>query len=222
MELFFATFAFFIITIAASYIYYIRISEAQLEYEKARDVVRGITKGFTKQIIRLSNSMSIFEKNAFQTREIASKALDVSMAALENSKSGVDERRLLEEKITETEKSLEQMRKDLQEFSKRPITVIPTPTLDTAIPLQQRDVLDQITPTEINVLILIDEMGEGSVPEIRERIQKTREHTARLLKKLFDKGFIDRNTRSMPYRYHLRKEIVELVQNQKAKNEINL
>jgi hypothetical protein len=222
MELFFATVAFFIITIVASYIYYIRISEAQFEYEKARDVVRGITKGFTKQIVRLTNSISIFEENTYQVREIATKALDASMVALENSKSGVNERRLLEEKIMETEKSLEQMRKDLQEFSKRPLTVIPTSTMDTPIPLQQRDVLDQLTPTEIDVLILIDEMGEGSVPEIREKIQKTREHTARLLKKLFDRGFIDRNTRSMPYRYHLRKEIVELVQNQKAKNEINL
>jgi DNA-binding MarR family transcriptional regulator len=94
--------------------------------------------------------------------------------------------------------------------------------LDAPIPLQQGDVLDQLTPTEFDVLTLIDEMGEGSVPEIRERIQKTREHTARLLKKLFDKGFIDRNTSSMPYRYHLRKEVVELVKNHQARNEINL
>jgi predicted transcriptional regulator len=65
-------------------------------------------------------------------------------------------------------------------------------------------------------------MGDGSVPEIREKIQKTREHTARLLKKLFDRGFIDRNTRSMPYRYHLRKEIVEIVKTHQARNEINL
>jgi predicted transcriptional regulator len=222
LELFFATIAFFVITIVASYIYYIRISEAQLEYERAKDIVRGITKGFSKQIARLTNSISIFEESASQAREIAAQALDVSMTALENSKSGVDKRRILEEKILETEKSLEQMRKDFQEISKRPITVISTPSMDTPIPLQQRDVLDQLTPTEIDVLILIDEMGEGSVPEIREKIQKTREHTARLLKKLFDRGFIDRNTRSMPYRYHLRKEIVELVQNQKAKNEINL
>ena len=74
----------------------------------------------------------------------------------------------------------------------------------------------------LTVLKIIDEMGEGSVPEIRGRIQKTREHTARLLKKLFDRGFIDRNTSGMPYRYHLRKEIVELVKNHQARNEISL
>ena len=58
---------------------------------------------------------------------------------------------------------------------------------------------------------MIVDIGEGSVTEIREQIGKTREHTARLLKKLYDKGFIDRNTSRMPYRYVIRKEIKELI-----------
>jgi DNA-binding MarR family transcriptional regulator len=95
-------------------------------------------------------------------------------------------------------------------------------SIDAPIPLQQKDVLDQLTPTEFEVLILIDELAEGSVPEIRKRIKKTREHTARVLKKLFDKGFIDRNSNSMPYRYYLRKEIMELVKNYNSRNEMNL
>jgi DNA-binding MarR family transcriptional regulator len=69
---------------------------------------------------------------------------------------------------------------------------------------------------------MIEEMGEGSVPEIRDRIGKTREHTARLLKKLFDRGFIDRNTSGMPYRYNIRKEIRELIKEQKDKTEISV
>jgi DNA-binding MarR family transcriptional regulator len=61
------------------------------------------------------------------------------------------------------------------------------------------------------VLTFLEDFNEGSVPQIREKIGKTREHTARTLKKLYDKGFVDRNTSSMPYRYSVRKEMRELI-----------
>ncbi len=222
MELFFATLMLFAVTTIASFIYYKRISQAQQEYEESRDIVRGITNGFTRQISRLTAAISGFEIDASDAQRIAAQALEASRKAVEASNSGVDERKLLAQRFEGTEKTIEVIRKEIRELSKRPVPLVRAVPLDAPIPLQQGDVLNQLTPTEFDVLTLIDEMGEGSVPEIRERIQKTREHTARLLKKLFDKGFIDRNTSSMPYRYHLRKEVVELVKNHQARNEINL
>ena len=114
------------------------------------------------------------------------------------------------------------MREEMHKLSRNSAVVPVRVEVDAAIPLEQGAVLDQLTPTELEVLALIEEMGEGSVPQIRERINKTREHTARLLKKLFERGFIDRNTSGMPYRYHIRKEIRELIQQQKEKMEISL
>ena len=222
MELFFATLMLFAVTTIASFIYYKKISQAQEEYEDARDIVRGITSGFTRQISRLTESISGFESETSDAHRVAAKAMEASIVAVEASESGVDDRKLLAERLEGTEKVIEDMRKEIQDLSKRPLPLMQAAPLDAPIPLQQRDVLDQLTPTEFDVLTLIDEMGEGSGPEIREKIQKTREHTARLLKKLFDRGFIDRNTSRMPYRYHLRKEIVELVKNHQARNEINL
>jgi len=222
LELFFATLMLFAVTTIASFIYYKKISQAQEEYEDARDIVRGITSGFTRQISRLTESISGFESESSDAHRVAAKAMEASIVAVEASESGVDDRKLLAERLEGTEKVIEDMRKEIQDLSKRPLPLMQAAPLDAPIPLQQRDVLDQLTPTEFDVLTLIDEMGEGSVPEIREKIQKTREHTARLLKKLFDRGFIDRNTSRMPYRYHLRKEIVELVKNHQARNEINL
>ncbi len=222
MELFFATLMLFAVTTIASFIYYKRISQAQEEYEKSRDIVRGITNGFTRQLSRLASAISGFENDADEAHSVAARALEISRISVEASKSGVDERKLIVERVQGTEKAIEEIRKEILELSKRPVPLVQAVTMDAPIPLQQRDVLDQLTPTELDVLSLIDEMGEGSVPEIREKIQKTREHTARLLKKLFDKGFIDRNTSSMPYRYLLRKEVVELVKNHQARNEINL
>ena len=222
LELFFATLMLFAVTTIASFIYYKKISQAQEEYEESRDLVRGITNGFTRQISRLMAMISGFESDASDAQRVAAQALEASRMAVEASKSGVDERTLLAERFEGTEKDIEGMRKEIQALSEGPVPLVQAVSIDAPIPLQQRDVLSQLTPTELDVLTLIDEMGEGSVPEIREKIQKTREHTARLLKKLFDRGFIDRNTRSMPYRYHLRKEIVEIVKTHQARNEINL
>jgi hypothetical protein len=222
LELFFATLALFAVTTVASFIYYMKISQAQEEYENARDIVRGITSGFTRQLSKIAAAISNFESDASDAHRVASQAIEASKVAVEASKSGVDERKVLAEQLKSAEKTLDEMRKEIQELSRRPVPLAPAVPMDAPIPLQQRDVLDQLTPTEFEVLTMINELGEGSVPEIRERIQKTREHTARLLKKLFDRGFIDRNTSSMPYRYHLRKEIVELVKNHQARNEISL
>jgi hypothetical protein len=58
------------------------------------------------------------------------------------------------------------------------------------------------TETETRVLqLLLD--GPKTSAQIRESIGRSREHTARLLKFLFDKGLVIRNSRNKPYVYEL-------------------
>jgi DNA-binding MarR family transcriptional regulator len=222
LELFFATACLFAVTVAASFIYYQRIRLAQEEYESSKDVIRSITVGFTQQIKKIANSIRNIEIDASEARAIASEAIKVSQETMETVKETSGERQRIAEKIEDTEKVLVEMKEEMQRLSKRPVAVPARLDVDAPIPLKQDAVLDQLTPTELDVLTLIEELGEGSVPQIRERIQKTREHTARLLKKLYDRGFIDRNTSGMPYRYHIRKEIRDLIQQQKENREISM
>lgn len=222
MELFFATACLFAVTVVASFIYYQRIRRAQEEYEGSKDIIRGITVGFTKQIEKITRSLSNIERDASDARIIASEAMKVSQEASETAKENEEERRILAEKISETEKALSDMKEEMQKLSIRPVVVPTQLDVDAPIPLKKDAVLDQLTPTELDVLALIEEMGEGTVPQIRERVGKTREHTARLLKKLFERGFIDRNTSGMPYRYYIRKEIRELIHQKREKMEISL
>jgi DNA-binding MarR family transcriptional regulator len=222
LELFFATACLFAVTVVASFIYYQRIRRAQEEYEGSKDIIRGITVGFTKQIEKITRSLSNIERDASDARIIASEAMKISQEASETAKENEEERRILAEKISETEKALSDMKEEMQKLSIRPVVVPTQLDVDAPIPLKKDAVLDQLTPTELDVLALIEEMGEGTVPQIRERVGKTREHTARLLKKLFERGFIDRNTSGMPYRYYIRKEIRELIHQKREKMEISL
>lgn len=222
LELFFATACLFAVTVAASFIYYKRIKMAQEEYEGSKDVIRSITVGFTKQVVKITRSIGNVERDASEARHIASEAMKVSQETLDKVKVNEEERKGIAERIDDTNKSLTDMREEIQKLARRPVVVPTSVDVDAPIPLKQDAVLDQLTTTELAVLTMIEEMGEGSVPQIRERINKTREHTARLLKKLFERGFIDRNTSGMPYRYYIRKEIKELIQQQKEKMEISL
>lgn len=213
----FATAAFFTVTAVASFIYYKRIKEAQAEYESSKDLVRSITSAFSRQLKKVAGSIGAVEKGAAESQFHASEALKMSGEAMKVVKITSDKVSELSGKMDENDEKIESLRKELQNLARsRPVVTV-QPSVDAAIPLKQDAVLERLTPTELEVLMLIEEMGEVSGPAIRERINKTREHTARLLKKLYEQGFIDRNTSGMPYRYHIRKEIKELIQERKER-----
>jgi len=194
--------------------------EAQIEYENSKDLVRNITSGFSQQLRRLVGSIGAVEKGVADSQLFASEALKTSVEAVEAVKDTSERVSKLSGKMDETDKKIESLRGELQSLARRKPVIAVQPPVDAAIPLGQDAVLERLTPTELGVLMLIEDIGEASGPAIRERIGKTREHTARLLKKLYDEGFIDRNTSGMPYRYNVRKEIRELIQQRKERTNL--
>ena len=217
-----ASICLLIVTVVASYIYHQRISEAQEEYENSKNLVRDITFGFTRQLKRVSNKITGLEENVHDAYILASEAVKNSEVTLQSVKVNDFDAQGIQNKISEHENALQEMKKELKSLASRPLPRVISREVDAAIPVEGAAVLDQLTDTEIEVLTIIQGMGESGVPQIRDKINKTREHTARLLKKLFDKGFIDRNTSSMPYRYHVRKEIEELIQEQKKQMDMSI
>ena len=223
MELFFATASLLLVTTVASYIYYKRIRQAHEEYEGSKDLVRVITSGFRREVDKISKSISGLREDAAAAQYAASESLKASRDTVELVRMGVEESKGQSERLEEAEKTIQQLRDEVEQLSQRPVVAVqpPSTAVQAPIPVQGDAVLDGLTPTELDVLALIEEMGEGTVPDIRGRIGKTREHTARLLKKLYERGFIDRNTSSMPYRYYVRKEIRELIKQQKDEARIS-
>jgi biotin operon repressor len=74
-----------------------------------------------------------------------------------------------------------------------------------AAQVPQRDVnlgVGEGTETEARVLHLLAE-GPMSSAQIKEALGRSREHTARLMKGLFDRGLVMRNDRNKPYVYEI-------------------
>ena len=59
------------------------------------------------------------------------------------------------------------------------------------------------TATELTVLTLLAEKGPLSSPEIGKVVGRSREHSARLMKKLYDEGYVRRDQSRIPFRYAL-------------------
>ncbi len=76
------------------------------------------------------------------------------------------------------------------------------PPLRTDPSIVQPGSLNSITtPTELQVLTLLAGEGPKSAPEIGRFVGRSREHTARLMKKLFDEGYVRRDQTRIPFRY---------------------
>ncbi|MEJ2271899.1 MAG: MarR family transcriptional regulator, partial [Candidatus Bathyarchaeota archaeon] len=83
--------------------------------------------------------------------------------------------------------------------------------IKAAIPIRKEKALEPLTETELMVLETIGREGEKTAPEIRDKITLTREHTARLMKKLYKDGYLERDTHKMPYVYRLKEEMKKIL-----------
>jgi Sugar-specific transcriptional regulator TrmB len=83
----------------------------------------------------------------------------------------------------------------------------PPPTARQPMPVvvnqaQPQRTLNENTDTEVRVLrLLVD--GPKSSAEIKALVGRSREHTARMMKDLFERGLVVRNDRNKPYVYEI-------------------
>jgi multidrug efflux pump subunit AcrB len=207
--------ALLLVTVAASIIFYRRIKEATTEYNSAKEFVHNITFGFTRQVNRLQQDVAKTENEATTAKIVASEAMRNSGEAKEATLKGLEAVKTMQNRVDSTESEVESIKKEVQKLaSATKQRVVVRQEIASPIPVQQGSVLAQLTETELSALKKIAELGEGTVPEIKEHLGTTREHTARTLKKLYESGFVDRSTNAMPYRYSVRKEIRDLIQQQ--------
>ncbi|MCS7116814.1 MAG: helix-turn-helix domain-containing protein [Nitrososphaerota archaeon] len=93
--------------------------------------------------------------------------------------------------IKEIVKEIKQRLESLE----RPVTV-------ASQPKSHHREREELTPTENEILKLL-EGGAMTSQQIRMKIGKSREHTTRLMKKLFEKGYVRRIEDKKPYLYEL-------------------
>jgi chromosome segregation ATPase len=77
---------------------------------------------------------------------------------------------------------------------------IPTNMMGSKLP--EDAALGRLTPTERETLQILSQ-GALPAPELGRRLSKSREHMARLMKKLYLEGYVDRESERPPFKYKL-------------------
>jgi len=107
------------------------------------------------------------------------------------------------------------VQKDLGQY----IAEAPEAGIETVIPIKRERALAPLTETELRVLEIIADGGEKSAPEIKNLIKLTREHTARLVKKLYEEGYLERDMKKTPYTYRVKEEMLKILKKTETKVE---
>jgi predicted transcriptional regulator len=215
------------VTVVSSSLYYRRLRRAQREYELAHTVVGDMVSSFSRQFKREDEKI---ESVAYKMESLASKVesslgmgLDISRK-VDEVRSRVDSASNVELRVTGRIVDVERKLNDLvasQEglvarisgLEQHSLQVPNTPdlSLQGVIPIRKEKALSQLTETEVSVLEMLVSEGPKTAPAIKERVNLSREHTARLMKKLYEDGYLERETGRLPFRYSVKKEMEKLL-----------
>lgn len=78
--------------------------------------------------------------------------------------------------------------------------------LPSLVQLEEGQPFDRLTQTERQILEILA-AAPLPAPELGRRLSKSREHMARLMKKLYMEGYVDRESNRAPFRYKLNERL---------------
>jgi SMC interacting uncharacterized protein involved in chromosome segregation len=220
-------------TIAASVEYYRQIRKAQKEYEKAKEAVEDIVLSFNRELKREADKLEIM---AYRVEGSTSKA-DASLKRVEsiekkvapfesqikaiakNSADMLARVTDVDEKMRDIEASHETLKAKISgvEEQVQKFFLVPEGRSEPVIPIKRDKAMAALTDTELAVLEVLSMEGDKTAPEIKDRVHLSREHTARLMKKLYEEGYVERETGKIPFKYSIKKEMAKLLK--KAESE---
>jgi chromosome segregation ATPase len=211
------------ITVGAGLRYYRLICDARMEYEKARDLVEEIVRSFNRELKRDTEKLEIvgyeIEGNSARIDAAAKRidSIEKSVAPLDTRLAAtVEDTQRIGSVLTETDSKFQTLKAEqetlgakvasLQEQLEKRST-LPEAKVEPVIPIRRDKAMSALTETEISVLEMLAAEGAKTAPEIKERVQLSREHTARLMKKLYEEGYLERETDKIPFKYNIKKEM---------------
>ena len=153
---------------------------------------------------------------------------DITANLSENIQNNTNLKTELTSEITTLQAKLQEMITTQQTLQNRiagfeeqvqKLSVEPRPQLEgrtevilPPVPIRRDKALAALTETEIAVLEMLAKEGAKTAPEIKERVHLSREHTARLMKKIYEEGYVEREAGKIPFRYTIKKEMEALLQ----------
>jgi chromosome segregation ATPase len=214
-------------TAGAAMQYYRLIRRAQGEYEKAKEAVEDVVLSFNREleretgkldiiafrvegnVSRIDSGMKRIEVIEKRILPIASQ-LSVIVEGNQSVTATITENKTKMDSIEDAQAKLEAQIATLEEQIGK-FSAVPEIKIEPVMPIRRDKAMAALTDTEIAVLEMLSTEGSKTAPEIKERVQLSREHTARLMKKLYEEGYLERETGKIPFKYSVKKEMERLL-----------
>lgn len=218
--LFMVTIVLLGLSIGTILLYYKRVRKTREKYEEAKDIVKDIVISFNNQLQRLEERVGLVgHKLEFlsvktedvtgitdQLKKYETRLSDITVKV--DTIVGLDEQLLPQiEKINERIDKVVEAQEKMEQRISKPQEV----KIEGVIPIKRERALAQLTATELRVLEILANEEQKTAPEIRSEIGLTREHTARLMKKLYQKGYVERDEAKTPYAYRIKEEMRKIL-----------
>ncbi len=213
-----------VFTSAFAFFYIKRIGEANAKYNEAKGVIDEIITSFNKQLDRQETKIEAVKK---RTAVVSNRDSDIderlsklrkdlealierqqSLPVMDNTIRRVD---VLEKKVKEVGLSRKAILQKLSEIEAQRFRQESEVKIESAIPIKREKALAPLTETELAVLEILATEGEKTAPQIKMAIKLSREHTARLMKKLYADGYLERSARKVPFTYRLKEEMRKIL-----------
>lgn len=215
--------------------YYDQIKIVSQEYKEAKDLVKSVIIQFRGEIKRHDERVDelnreIMSIRSLETIERKSERNDLVISEIENLRQKIAEIQRPNEptmqEITEIQEIIENLIRNqsnvnthLARLDEQYRGLLPETEAEKIIPVKTIMTQQQLHATELEILQMLITEGSMSAIEIRERIGKTREHVARLMKKLHDQGLVKRDEKKRPYMYAANKKVKKSEEESSKKEE---
>ncbi|MGQ9529954.1 MAG: MarR family transcriptional regulator [Candidatus Bathycorpusculaceae bacterium] len=216
-----------VVIVVCAFEYYKQLRKVKVEYEKAREIIGDIVMSFNRDLRQQAEETELV---AYKVEAVSSKSeralnraeeIYKKVQSLDGKLSEIlEQREKLSTKISEMDEKLgaistshERLVSKVSEIEEkaRQFSMVPEAKIEAAIPIKREKALAPLTETELSVLEMLASEGPKTAPEIKDRIKLSREHTARLMKKLYEGGYLERDTSKIPFKYNVKKEMENLL-----------
>jgi hypothetical protein len=182
---------------------------AESSYRKAEKIAR-IIEPMQEQLTNLDQSFQVISESISHDLTVRTQ----------NSTTVLSEFSGLEAKLKDLAATQETLKNKIISYEEQIQKLSITPSTDEIksqismppILIKRDKALSALTDTEITVLEMLSKEGAKTAPKIKERVHLSREHTARLMKKLYEEGYLEREAGKIPFQYSIKKEMITLLQ----------
>lgn len=165
-----------------------------------------LTKALSEQVEILSANLARIRSDA-QTGD-KERLLEYMQDWTGNVKGFAEKVDRLQKNLDNVEQEFQEMRIQVDRLGRSQDATSGTRVVPVGVVTEHT--LGRLSPTERSVLALLVG-GPKAAPEIGRLMAKSREHTARLMKSLFEQGFVERETDRQPYEYHLNEKVKDVL-----------